>query len=363
MNNIPNDLYEKIKNLMKRPEGTVTFRYGNPELFNTQSAGGTIFEVVAGDHLFLLQQSSDFKLKFIHFSPGTGSRVASIDLNKLKNGTEAFIALRWSTSEIKLSIAPSIEDDGLITSIGVKSDINYRVVGDSIMEIGGPGVEVMDTRMFSKGNCILEPTAIDAWNNSINAIEILQSSKSDKGYLHEVVLSNLTISTLVTGFETYAMKRCVELSNEGIEPDIASLINRVYSKYERENGYPENDEKRAKEKGHSFYEEIIRGMVNFQSYDECKQAYSKSYGIKFGEIGCTSNLLNDLQIMIKFRHKIIHVSPTIAMVNQEKAPNEDPIFSNKAYAEKAIKTFDEFIQSLHSATLKLRRVDEKETIS
>ncbi|UUV17355.1 hypothetical protein NRK67_00515 [Fusobacteria bacterium ZRK30] len=359
MKNIPNELYEEIKSNMKRPEGTVTFEYRNPELFNSKSTGGTILEVITGDHIFLLQQSCDFKLKFIHFSPGTETRVAIIDLKKIKKSPNVLIILRWSTSEIKLSISPAplIKVEDLTTSIGIKSDTSYRVIDGNILEIGGPNTVVMGTRIMSEGKCVLAPTAIETWNNTIDAIKILQSSESEKGYSHEVVLSNLTISTLVTGFETYAMKRCIEISKEGVQPDIPSLVKRVYSTYERENDYPKHDEIKAKEKGNSFYEELITNMVNFQSYQECKQAFSKSYGIKFGEIDYTANLLENLQKIIKFRHKIIHVSPMLTIINEEEVPKEKPIFSNKDYAEKSINTFNEFIQKLHNTTLKLQRVD------
>lgn len=85
--------------------------------------------------------------------------------------------------------------------------------------------------------------------------------------------------------------------------------------------------------------------------------FSKSYGIKFGEIKFTPNLLSDFKKMIKFRHKIIHVSPTLPIVNQEVVPREEPIFSNKIYATKSIDIFTEFIQKLHNATLKLQRLN------
>lgn len=47
----------------------------------------------------------------------------------------------------------------------------------------------------------------------------------------------------------------------------------------------------------------------------------------------------------------------LEMANQEKATSEDPIHLNKDYAKKSIDTFNEFIQKLHAATLKLQRVD------
>lgn len=200
----PKELYEQLKEAMKRPEGSFVTKDFNLELFNPESTSGTIFEVITGDHIFLLQRNCDFELQFIHSSPGTETRVATINLKEIKDLSKVFIALIWSTSEIKLTIGPAIKGETLITSIGVKSDTSYRIINGSVIKIGGPGVTVMDTRIFSDGGYILEPTAIETWKSTLNAIEILQSSESTLGYLHETVLSNLTISTLVTGFETYS---------------------------------------------------------------------------------------------------------------------------------------------------------------
>jgi len=99
---------------------------------------------------------------------------------------------------------------------------------------------------------------------------------------------------------------------------------------------------------------IEKGRVDFQNYDRCKSAYNRAYGIKFGQMkGVTSTLLEDIQRIVGFRHRIVHVSPMIGMLNRGSVPPEEPIFPKHEYAEKAISVFDNFINCLHSATLAL----------
>jgi hypothetical protein len=243
------------------------------------------------------------------------------------------------------------------TARGIQSKKILRIVEGEIMQIGDDGVEVMEARVFSNGKYVLEPTAIEAWNSTIKAVDILQSGASEKGFIYEVVQSNVSISTLVTGFEIYTKKRCLELEKEGIKPDLDALVNRVFSNNERDNNEPENLRKKVEAIGKTLFEEIIQNKVNFQSYDECKRVYSKAYGIRFGELGLNSDELTNLQKTIQFRHRIIHVSPLLSIVNQSEVPPKEPIFSNKDFAKNSIVLFDKFIQLLHKATLNLKRED------
>ena len=83
-------------------------------------------------------------------------------------------------------------------------------------------------------------------------------------------------------------------------------------------------------------------------------AYNKGYKIRFSELGLSTDLLEDIKRFINYRHKIIHVSPSIGMLNQEEVPPAKPVFPNKETVQKAEKCFVEFIDKLHKATLKLR---------
>ena len=99
-------------------------------------------------------------------------------------------------------------------------------------------------------------------------------------------------------------------------------------------------------------------LVDFQNFKKCKEAYKQGYNLKFGEIGSSGENLNALQKFIEYRHKIIHVSPSLGILNQDKLSNEEPVFPTKATRERAKEFFKIFIENLHKATLTLQRNDE-----
>ena len=167
------------------------------------------------------------------------------------------------------------------------------------------------------------------------------------------MVSNLTISILLTGFEAYCKTRFLELEQEGIKPDMAALVSEFFSEKERDVIASEAEANHV-----SFLQKIIeKRRINFQNYKKCKRAYNKAYGLKFGEIGIASNDLEFLQRLIKYRHRIVHVSPLLGMLNQPEVPPEEPVFSNKKLGNDALKCFNIFITKLHNATLRLQRLD------
>lgn len=95
--------------------------------------------------------------------------------------------------------------------------------------------------------------------------------------------------------------------------------------------------------------------INFQNYDECKAAYNKGYGIKFGELNIPADQLSRLKRFIHYRHRIIHISPSLGILNQGKVPPETPEFPNKELRNEVIACFDNFITELHNSTLNLKK--------
>ena len=160
---------------------------------------------------------------------------------------------------------------------------------------------------------------------------------------------------LVTGFEAYSKKRFLELEQEGIAPKNDAIIKDFYPKKEREAGIQQLLEEEASEAGVSLLQHIVsRNTINFQNYDNCKRAFNKGYGIKFGELGATNETLGSIQSYIRYRHKIVHTSPVIGFLNQEHVPPQEPVFSNKQTASHAAGCFSVFIDLLHNKTLSLR---------
>lgn len=362
MMNIPPYIVEQIREAIRRPEGTVSFEYSSDVLFDHKVPRGILFEIASGAHLFRVERDGELRLSFYHSSPGTGTRVATIDLKNVVPSSKVFLIFSWTPAEINFYVGPRIAGGQLVSAKGIPSPRQFRVGKDgSIFQVGGVGVEVMEVSVYQNGKPVLQPTALDAWKSTVESVSILFGGSSEKGHIFDVVVSNLTLSILVTGFEAYCKTRFLELEQEGIRPDMAALVSKFFYKSERENGKPDVMASEAEANNVSFLQKIIenkkRKIINFQNYEECKRAYNKAYGLKFGEIGIASNDLEFLQRLIKYRHRIVHVSPLIGMLNQHEVPPDEPVFSNKKLGNAALKCFDTFITKLHDATLHLRRLD------
>ena len=100
-----------------------------------------------------------------------------------------------------------------------------------------------------------------------------------------------------------------------------------------------------------------RNIINFQNFQKCKIAYNKAYEIKFGDLGIKTSTLEKIQKFILYRHRIIHVSALLGILNQPEVPPDEPVFPKNELRVDAIREFNDFIGKLHDATLELRRKD------
>jgi len=328
MKNLSPELLDQIREAIKRPEGTVEFTFTFEEdLFSPNIPGGIIFHMVSGGHYFRLERTDNLEVSFYHASPGTSTRVATIDLRKLKPSSKVFFAFSWSSQEIQLHVGPKIEGGELVSAVGIPSEIGFRVGEDgNVLQVGSPGIQVMGTRFNVEGKQMVKPTAIDAWRETKKAIEILLTGESKEGYIFEVVKSNLSIVMMVTGFEAYCKTRFEEIEKEGVQADHERIAQKL------------------KRKG------------NFQDFDGyCKDVYKYGFGILFGNL-VKMNEYGRLKQLFDFRSRIVHASPLLGMVNELNVPGEEPLFSSNIVTD-ALKLFDKFITNLHEATLKLKKVE------
>lgn len=353
MNNIPLNIFKQIKEAMQRPEGTVSFTYKSKVLFNPKVPGGIIFEVPSGAHLFRVERGDNLQLSFYHSSPGIGTRVATVDLKNLVPSPKVLLIFSWTPTKIRLYVGSLGTNRQLVSATGVPSHKQF-IIGKngSIIQIGNMGTKVMEVRIYKNGKPVLLPTAYDAWKNTINAIKILFKGYSEEGFIFDVIVTNLTLSILVTGFEAYCQKRFIELEQEGIKPDMEALILKFFSNKEREAGLPNILALEAEKEHKSFLQKIVeKRRINFQNYSDCKSAYNKAYRVKFGEINVSSNDLKLIQRFILYRHRVVHDSPLLGVLNQPEMPNEQPVFPSKGFRNNALNCFSLFIKKLHDATL------------
>lgn len=338
MEKLSPEILKQIREAMKGPEGTAAFTYTfNDDLFDIEIPGGKIFEIVSGKHYFLVERTNNLEVKFYYSSPGTGTRVAMINLNSVIPSKKVFFCFVWSPKEIRLSIGPKdVEKTELVNATGVDSNKRFQVGEDGqVVQIGDENLEIIGQRINVGGKQVIKPTAIEAWREINKAVEILLSGESKEGFIFETVRTNLIIVIMVTGFEAYCKTRLQEIEEEGINPDFEKISKKLYLSKE----------------------EIFKPQANyFQNIEgSCREIYSYGVGIKFS-ILLDSNDSYKLKQLFKFRHRIVHVSPLLTQVNEFQVPKEAPIFSAKIVNE-SLGLFNEFINNLHKETLKLRKKD------
>lgn len=359
MLHIEPEIIDQLKTSMRSPVGSFSFNALETDAFNTNAPAGVLFQVIAGGHVFRIERSSKRELSFIHSSPGTGTRIATISLEGLPEIDKAFLCFTWSPTETNFSFGQLVKDGELLSAPGIMSDRSFRIGEDgSLFEIGDKGLQVMGAYFSESGKTILRPTAFDVWKETDSVIKILWTGISDQGFIHEVVLTNITLSILLTGFETYSKTRFVELEEEGIKPNTQKLFNAFSSSMDRANGRYEKLKEEAVKSEQSLLRLVLgRTVINFQNYDHFKKAYRTAYGLKLGEIGVKSAVLKELQTLIRYRHQVVHVSPLIALLNQSEVPPAKPVFSNKDLRDKAVSCYSQVVSNLHDATLRLKSTD------
>jgi hypothetical protein len=352
----PSTLPDETAEAMCRPQGTMLFDYTSEQLFKKSAGAGVLLEVVVEGLVFRLWRDGDLALHFLHSSPGTGTRIATVNLSDLSPRPKIGVALVWSPTETRLHVVDPQTGTELASGKGEASATDVRVEAGRIYEVGSPGVEVMGARFFQAGAEMLGPTAINLWADTQRAAKVLLTGSSQEGFLFEAVQANAVLVMASTGFEAYGQRRFLELETECVRPDGVRLAKRFFSSPDRSGAVLKTFREDAAAQGISFAAKLASDRIDFGSYGASRKAYAAGYGIRFGvDLGVPNKLLETLQRTIRFRHRIVHVSPLIGFLNQPESPPDDPIVSNRELAESTLSSFDEFIQALHQATLRLDR--------
>ncbi|MBF0463646.1 MAG: hypothetical protein HQK88_01315 [Nitrospirae bacterium] len=330
----------KSEENLKRPVGILQLEINSEDIFDRSKISFILFSRVEGKFYYRLERDELLNICFYHSSPGTDTRVSSVNIEPLTGNDKINCTISWHPDSISLKIEgqnPKL----LKQSTGIISDKKFRVDTDgNLVQIGDVGVRTMNVNIVENRKRTLQPTAIDAWNNTIEGINILISGESNNpetAHIYDVVNTNFIIVMLVTGFETYCKKRFIELEEEGIIVSIDKLFYEFISNRERDNGAVERIKTEASAKGISLLKKLIEeNRIDFQNYERCKDAYNKGYNIVFGKsLNLKNTLLEQIQTNIKYRHKIVHVSAIDVILDR----NKGLVFANKDYAQKAIAAF------------------------
>jgi hypothetical protein len=354
---IPPEVLQELAAKMKRPEGTITFRFFYIGLFDPSLGDVRLMEIVTGGYLFRLDRDSDLNLTYTHAAPGTGTRIASMDITPLRACENLALAFTWSPDNINLHLLDADNPRRMLSASGTAATKRFQVGRHGmILEVGDVGVSTHGVSFYSNGKTVIQPPAIEAWRDTLKAVRVLLSGSSPEGYMYEVVTANLSISVLVTGYETYCKRRFLELEEEGLEPNLDALFSMCLTREEksrRERREPLEVEQQAEAEGATVTKYLVESRrLDFQDFARCKKAYNKAYGITFGTaLGLTSQELEELRSFIKARHRIVHVTPLSPLIFEPGKLEEEGMNDR---VQRAIKSFDNFVGRLHSASLKLR---------
>lgn len=349
---IHESLNRKIEEALHNREGCIHMEYIAKDLFNQNIPAYILFNFVSSNRLVRLERTHDFLLYYYYSDPIVGTRVATVDLKEVTPCQKIMLLIGWSPRETILSVGPrGVEGEYLHEAQGQPSEIAFRIGLDgSIYEISS---QSQGLRAVSNGNLALLPTAIEYWEETFRMTEVLASGSSKVGLMYDIAVANVILSTLVSGFEVYTKRRFLELESGGITPDTDTIIDRFYSKFERDSGISEVLKERANEKGVSLLRCIVEsGTINFQNYGDCKKAFSKAYSLSFGNIGTSSQIIENLKLFIQYRHKVVHADPLLPVYNISEHPSKH-VKAGPEVAEQARQCFNSFIVSLHEFTLKI----------
>jgi len=334
-----------------RPEGTIAFKLSSEKLFDRDIDGGVIFEVGSEAHVFRLVREKEPVLSYYHWSPGTGGRVARVDLSSTTEAATVQIVFTWHPKKIQLFVVPvSTPGAKELFAEGQPTSRTFRTTKHGeIVQVGDEGIKLLDIRLHIGDIPILLPTALENWQATEKSCDVLQRGKSDDGYMFEVVKNNSVLTKLITGFETYCKTRLIELEKEGVQPDLQQLAEFLAFKSEDKKTLVQVSIQTAHLMGASALELWLNHQrrINFQEFDKAKKAFNKAYRLKFGELGVSGDDIAKLKVLFTHRHRVIHVSPIATLIW-----NNDPA-SGKQLLVEAPDLFKVFIKKLHEATLSL----------
>lgn len=319
---------------------------------------------VVGRHAYILDYEND-SLRLAHATPGAGTWKATLPLEGIPNRDSITLIIAWSPQELRLSaVDPTDAARGRVAT-GERSGDRLQVSPNGEVIVVGAAASGVNVRVG--GEQVNGPPAIELWEMTREAVRVLLTGTSPEGYLHEVVTSNAALSMLITGLETYCRERFREVEGEGVPVDAVSFLKRFGNTEERDMIKQGRRPEAAKPApGESLARaSILAERVNFQNYAEIKRAFSKGYGLRFGvHLDVENQLVQRVQKLLCYRHRIIHVSPLIAILNEgPDVTAEDWEWSKKPLAEQASEELEKFVRALHAATLRLRPSRPKDATS
>ena len=325
----------EIQEAVRRQEGTLLFSLDPTQLYS-QQGDFSVVRIPTGAVLIEVTRDSQGMLQFMHASPGTGTRIATVELPEFTADRPFLVVLTWSPVETGMhagfqSMAP-------VMASGSPSRESVRLVGGAVFEMDTD--RVMSYQVVQDGELALRESAIESWRSVGKAVDVHLRSEPTEGQLGKTVQANLAIVMLATGVETFLARRFEEIEREGREADLPAFIKAlVPARF------------RAEYSGLSLYEVLAQRRPDFGNLEQAKRSYRAAYGFRFGAIGLSPATLSSVRQLLDHRNRIVHVSPLLGLLNGPAVPPAEPVFAVLETAKSLQVAADDFVQAVLSASL------------
>lgn len=316
-------------------------------------AGTLMFRKPLGGVYLHLEMVEIGILHFYRSTPGTGTQMSRVDVRPLGNAARVWVACSWEP----LGVDIKVWDDAAPTRcvIGERAEPDRKFQIDVAGGVNTIARGVSRVEAYFDGRAALRSSAIDAWVEIARGVALLLEAEAGDGADFALLAPNLAQVTLVTGWETYGKRRFVELIEEGVRPNDRKLEESFLSKRERELGMAEDLKRDARRR--TLAEALVeRDRIPFQSYEGFKKAFARGYGVSIGsDLGIDHEVLGAVKRGIGYRHRIVHVSPFLGLLNPDTVHDRGPEGGNHEFAYAQLAAFDRVVRGLHARTLRLKR--------
>ena len=343
---------------LNTPTGTLCLVLGSDNFQELGDQDRIVFDIPTGNVLYRLFITPKCVLSFLYSSPGLGALIAQISMDQFGDFDDCLAVLRWSSKGIKLSAGVRPDTGkGIIHVEGEKWMGLYPLVGSNgfVVELS-PQMQHFQFRIGDK--LVAEIPAINYWNFiKENAIELVTiAEEQSNNYNRQILICRLTIVMIVSGFETYARKRFIEMLKEGRTTNEQKFINKFLSTWERSSERIQEIQNIAMKKELSLLAYLIeKRTVNFQDLNQVKRAFTSTFNMRLAdEVTFKSNEFSRVHVFIKYRHLISHSDPALTIMNLPKFishDDEEPEFISLTHVKEAIDIFERLISSINRNSL------------
>lgn len=336
----PNDIPEALD----RDEGTISFTSELGDILGSAS-NTVLLEITSesGDRAVRLEYDKG-NIFLEWFQIRNGRRRCEIDISDFGLYSRLYIIFTWNQEELQFFVGPAHEDadhDLRSSSSGEWIGQVRRDADGNIVIIGGPGVEVTDYYLNVGGQEKLRPTAKEIFDLNMSKVDEIINIAESQEYYAESILSQQVIVMMVTALETYLQERFVEVGNQVPDDECISVLA-------TESQFTEEDIRTKSVMVGSVSEVAREHSFNFQDISEADDLYNSLFDF---DLECLINETGNRGILernIQYRHKIVHGEVNTGILNFDKMPKQDPVFSNTEHVNRIKPRFVETVEKIHT---------------